>query len=299
VFRQYQPEHEGLSFAKGLSPFSIVCPGHAGIQEIQKQIANAANLESGVSMSLADASTLRVNHVGFPSTPNMAVEKLYGWSIVLDVFHGHNHAVCASVRHAVLAIGPDLQRTCDMMGDMVTGMDLICRVMFDMQQEYFGWVRQVAAGHPATVPTFVRLIELVASFRASTLSPLPGHWYTMATCPKPGSVARASVPATAPDAVRAAANAVAVVNTHPDRALVQRFKDSGHRNISGMIGDRTVAFPKHNGKDVCLAWALKGSCMSNCKRATNHAKYGTATNRALHALLTQCELAFHIYASLV
>ena len=71
-----------------------------------------------------------------------------------------------------------------------------------------------------------------------------------------------------------------MTNTHADCALVRRFGDSGHATISAMIGGRTVDYPKHSGKAVCMAWALKGACNSNCKRADQHVRYSVGTNRA-------------------
>ena len=34
VFRSYQPAPTGLEFGRGLSPFAVVCQGHAGVKEV-------------------------------------------------------------------------------------------------------------------------------------------------------------------------------------------------------------------------------------------------------------------------
>ena len=50
------------------------------------------------------------------------------------------------------------------MGDTpAAGMELICRVMYDMQQDYFQWVSLMAQGYPTAVPNYSRTVMLVQS----------------------------------------------------------------------------------------------------------------------------------------
>ena len=86
------------------------------------------------------------NDVRFPSKVYVAVKKLYGWSIVIDVFHGPLHPISLAVRQAVLCICPQLQRMADNAGDEGGGLETICRVMFDMQQDYFAWLGRASPG---------------------------------------------------------------------------------------------------------------------------------------------------------
>lgn len=67
-----------------------------------------------------------------------------------------------------------------------------------------------------------------------------------------------------------------------------RYQDSGYDSISAMMKDKNCEIPKYANKNVCLVWALKGKCHSGCKRATNHKSYPSATNKAIHKLLTDC-----------
>ena len=88
-------------------------------------------------MSLADVQTLLSDEVRFPTQPFVAVVKLYGWSVVIDVFHGPNHPIAVSVREAVQTLGPQLQRLHAHSGDTpAVGMQLLCRVLYDMQQDF-------------------------------------------------------------------------------------------------------------------------------------------------------------------
>jgi hypothetical protein len=168
------------------------------------------------------------------------------------------------------------------------GMDLVCRVLFDMQQDYLFYVSRVAAGLPATVPDYSKLVGLVQSERAQSLSPLPDHWYSLATCPQPHGRANRTAAPGAAATPRAAGSAVRAVNLNVDHRLQDRFKQSGHPSITALLGGKTVDVPNHGGKPICLAWALKGQCSTNCKRAGQHVNYGRAINQQLHGILDDC-----------
>lgn len=290
VFRSYQPGGTGLEFGQGLTPFAIVLPGHEGAKIVEDKIRNAQLIEGGTSVSLADATSLVSEDVRFPTKVHVAVEKLYGWSIVLDVFHGPLHPISIAIRMAVASICPQLQRMSDNVGDDGAGLDIVCRIMYEMQQDYFSWLARVSLG-ATVIPDFSRLIDLVSTSRASSLSALPAHWYNMLSSSLPAATRNPAVPLTAPAAVRESAVAVPVVNTRADARLVQRFTDTGHQTIKAMTGDRQIAIPKHNGKEVCLTWAFKGACQSNCKRKALHVAYNRATISGLHEFMTACGVA--------
>jgi hypothetical protein len=82
-----------------------------------------------------------------------------------------------------------------------------------------------------------------------------------------------------------------VVNAHVDRRLMNRYKDSGHLSITAMVGGCQVEYPKHANKPVCMAWALKGTCATSCKRAAQHVRYGAETVKALHKFMDECGVA--------
>jgi hypothetical protein len=291
VFRNYSPGGDGLVFGKGLSPFAIVCSGHAEFQKLQKSIQQAQTVEAGASVSLADVQTLLSDEVRFPTQPFVAVEKLYGWSVVIDVFHGPNHPIAVSVREAVQTLGPQLQRLHAHSGDTpAVGMELLCRVLYDMQQDYYYYLARVSMG-PAAVPDFSRVVDLARTYRVDGLSILPRSWYSLVGCPNTGPGAAApNAPAAGPVELRTASSAP-VVNPHADRRLMNRFKNCGHSTITAMIGTNSVTYPKHGGASICMAWALKGSCSSGCKRVAQHVRYGPAVTTALNKLLDDCGVA--------
>ena len=49
--------------------------------------------------------------------------------------------------------------------------------------------------------------------------------------------------------------------------------------------------PQHNGKPVCLTWALKGVCSTSCKRKSNHVVYPPGVVNKLHVLMDTCGVA--------
>jgi hypothetical protein len=55
-----------------------------------------------------------------------------------------------------------------------------------------------------------------------------------------------------------------------------------------MIRNHSVTVPKIAGKEICLAWALRGSCSSNCKRKDQHKQYSRDVVSKIHALMDTC-----------
>jgi hypothetical protein len=252
-------------------------------------VQHAQLVEAGASLTLADAAALTADDIRFPTQPFVAVEKLYGWSVVIDLFHGVNHPVAVHTREAVCSIGPLLQRLAGQMGDAPgVGMELICRVLYDMQQDYFQFLALAAAGTAPIVPTYTKVVELVQTYRASSLSPLPAHWYAMVDCPKTGQGGSKATPPTAPASMRNTESSVAVTNAHADSRLLARYRGSGHPSITALIGGRSLDYPKREGTPICMAWALKGACSTNCKRAHQHVRYSQAVIQATHKFLDDC-----------
>lgn len=277
------------SLPKVYLPLPSCAGGHAEAANAQRLIEQAQLVEAGATLTLADASTLTSNNSLFPSSPLVAVEKLYGWSIVIDVFHGPTHPMAEAISTTVERLGPLLQRMVLSMADHAMGMDLICRIMFELQQEYFLWVDATASGLAPAIPTFDRLIQLVSSHRASSLAALPHSWYLLPGAPKKEQPPASPAPSQGTHG--SGGSSASVVNAHANEAIKRRFKDSGHSTIGSMMQGHTVDIPKHANKPICLAWALRGSCHSNCKRAAQHVRYGNATITAINAMLDTCGVA--------
>ena len=291
VFRQFQPANDGATFGRGLTPFAILCLGHRESHDALSKIRRAEIAEGGTSVSLEDAASISTSDALFPSDAYVAGEKLMGWSVVADIFFGVNHAVCVNIRTFVNAVAPQLHRLA-LQGSETPGvaMDLVCRVMFEAQQEFFFYVNALANHAPGgaaaapVVPTFAHIINKVTTYRAQSLSPLPSPWYHLVNAPKSAGEGPPEHPSYQRDNIGATSR----FNTHADRGLLDRFRGANHATISGLLEGHDVSIPKHSGKPVCLTWALKGSCSSACRRAANHVRYSRDTVQALHRLLTDC-----------
>ena len=238
-------------------------------------------------MSLEDAGTLVATDVRFPTTAQMGAEKMYGWSINIDLFHGANHDISNSVRTFVIAAGPAFERIQHQAAENpAVGMDLVCRCMYDAQQDYFEYVGKLANGAAPACPTFSRLLSSIMTYRVGNLSTLPAPWYTMTGAPQPRRNALENRPS-----ARSQAGAVATFNAHADDELMRRFRDSEFRTIGSMLTGHEDQIPKHGGQEVCLAWALKGQCSATCRRNRMHVRYPRGVVTKIHDLLTTCGVA--------
>jgi hypothetical protein len=171
-------------------------------------------------------------------------------------------------------------------------MEIVCHLLYEMQQEYFGWANKTSnpGAGPVAVPTFERIVSAMTSYRAESLSPMPHLWYTLASCPRSAPRPGPTAPAAAPAAARTAGS-TPTVNPHADARIKQRFKDSGFNSIKDMINGRPIPYPMVNQKPLCAAWILKGHCTTSCKLAAQHVRPTAAANKATHEFLNACGVA--------
>ena len=271
-----------------------MCQGHNETKEIERLTRDASLVESGTSTTLSDARALVSNDVRFPEDAAMAAEKLAGWSIVIDIFHGEMTDIAVNVPSAVREINPALSRTFrEYSTDPHQGMDIICHIMFDMQQSYFDYLNKLTAGIAAPrVPDFQDLISSVSTFRASSLTSLPMPWYLLMGAPL-SSKATPQSPVTK-NTLTQSKGVVPAHNVHADVALVKRFHESSFNTVQAMLAAGQVKdedIPKHAGKPVCLTWELKGACSSGCRCHENHKRYSRTTIQAIHGILDKCGVA--------
>jgi len=286
VFRSFAIAGTGLTFAAGLSPFAIVCEGHAESATVASMTKKAELAEAGTTMTLADASRLVSTDVRFPTSPQVAAEKLYGWSVVIDVFHGVDHDVSKAVRNFVIEVGPALHRAYEQYAATTAlGLDIVNRILYEAQQEYFVYVIDLASGKTPACPTFSAVINAVRSFRFGSLSEYPSSWLSLLPASARGSTTEAR------SSPRHLTGSVATFNSNADQHLLARFEASPHNRVSDMMSGHDVAIPKHGGKDVCLVWALKGQCSTNCSRKDQHVRYSRDTVAKIHTLMDECGVA--------
>jgi len=168
-----------------------------------------------------------------------------------------------------------------------------------MQQDYFAYLRELAvtpATVPVDVPKFEKIVHAVTSHRASCLAEVPHSWYapleSRDKAEKTGTKKKAPADGGGGSSpLRDQSGTSPVTNARADSTLMGRFRDSGHATITSMMAGKGATVPQVNGKDICLSWALKGSCNSNCKRKEQHINYSRAVVQGLHALMDTCGVA--------
>ena len=128
-------------------------------------------------MSLADTMTLLSHNVVLPPGVVEATEKLQAWSLMVDVFHGPNHAISVAIRGLVKSAIPCLNRLHSMYtGEPAQIQDYCCRLLFDAQQDYFHWCTRTANGAAVAVPTFDKITMAISTDRFENLCSVPLTW---------------------------------------------------------------------------------------------------------------------------
>ena len=141
--------------------------------------------------------TLTSQDIRFPTEAHMVVEKLYGWSVAMDIFHRLSTPLACNAQAAMLIIGPCLHQIMTQMADTPSiGMDLMCCIMFKLQQDYFAHLVELAKDCTVDPPTFKGIIKKVTTYRADSLCPLPVQWCALVDAPAPKGRTPCSAPLT-------------------------------------------------------------------------------------------------------
>ena len=256
VFRDRQVAGNGQRFGLGITPFAVFMQGDEEAYLLAQKSKTAALVEAGGAIDLADATELRTSSAKFPRDVASCREKLDGWSILVDVFHGHNSPIATRVRDFVRISGPLMHRVtaCQEGNDSAAQTLLACRLLYEAQQDYYTWLHEQAASDvPVDPPDFRHIKGNLTSYRLDKLSSLPKSWSLHYEDPagKPTPKTRE----------RDNSNQTGTAfNGHADSTLMARFQNSGFPTIQAMREGKDAAIPKHNNKEVCLNWALKGKC---------------------------------------
>ena len=292
VFRSYAPMNNGLNLGLGLTPFAVVCEGHDEVQKLKAMTKSMEAVERGATLTLSDAEILTTSDVRLPTDAFVAGEKLSGWSVIVDVFHGQNAPIANAIRTAVQAVLPYLHRLVSQAAESQTvGMEHVCRVLYEFQQDYFQHLNKLATGTAGGhVPDFSHIVDKVQSFRVSALSTLPSTWYSHLKSVEVRGAPRSASGSTAASTgtTREQSGTGPRTNPNPDQTLLTRYRDSGHSAIRSLLGDHDYTLPKVNGQEVCLSWALKGHCTNSCKRKAMHKAYSRDVIGKIHSLLDTC-----------
>ena len=291
VFRNHLLDSDGLTLGKGLTPFGVVCEHHDEARTYLKQIQQASMSEAGGHLSLGDADALISTNQHLPLDPQEAVDKLVGFSILVDVYFGTDQAISRNLRDFVTsAVAPMTRMQYSVGRDSIILQDYSCRILFEVQQEMFYWIKRVtSAANAAAVaainaPTFERIQQAILTHRLNSLATTPVAWDSH-------KIQRKATPtSTAPKKAPASSNTVEMYS-RADNGLLKRFQASGHSKISDITKGHEDQIPKHGNSDVCLNWALKGKCSSKCARSQAHRDYPKTIVNQLHKFLDLCGVA--------
>jgi hypothetical protein len=190
VWRNIEPMNNGLTLGRELTPFSVVCEGHANAKKLKRDVKKNKIALGSASIYLSNADALTTNDISLPTEPYIAQEKMMGWSILVDCFHRHTTQIAINVRAAVAALLPYVHPLVHQVSaSHSVGMENLCRVMYKLQQDYFAYLHQVAIDAPAiVVPTFLDVVNQVAMGRVARLLSLPHAWYSaFEGCPEANS----------------------------------------------------------------------------------------------------------------
>ena len=123
-------------------------------------------------MTLTDAAKLTTSDVRLPTSPQMCAEKLYGFSCVIDIFHGVGTDIAIAVRACAVALGPLFHIVYQNHGGADSersALDVCWGILFKVQQDYNGWANKKQHGKLCIVPDFTHVLEAARSGRASSI----------------------------------------------------------------------------------------------------------------------------------
>lgn len=167
----------GLQFGSNPSPFGVVCEGHKESNTLNKLIKAAIIAKGLTSLSLADSERLLASaDIRFPTSPQTAAEKLCGWSVLINLFHGTAHATSEAFHNFVIVLEPALHRVFNQCPENPSmAVDLVCRALHKAQQEHFAWATTTANSAAGSGPVLdlSAILAKTLMFRADSLSRMP------------------------------------------------------------------------------------------------------------------------------
>jgi hypothetical protein len=71
VFCNIEPTNNGLTLGWGLTPFAVVCKGHANAEKLKRNVKKNKMVSVGGTLSLSDADALTTNNISLPTEPSL------------------------------------------------------------------------------------------------------------------------------------------------------------------------------------------------------------------------------------
>ena len=299
MFRDYRLVVRGEELTSGFSVFPILCANTTEGKSAHEQ-SNIRNLiEQGSSaMNYQDATQFLVTKKCFPRDEHEGCDKLRGFSLVVDLMLGVNHATAVAFRSMMMKLEVFLTSGLRSQYRESPGkrLALTLRIMLFITYEFQTWVSNRRMGGAAATPT-LEWKELEACCQGRSwerlLPDLPESWLEAVRVQDP-TPAPAPSPAPAPAPTEAAASQ-RVTNHGPNKALQRRFKASEFNNVGPMVkrakeAQPGIAMPTLGGSEACITWMLMGKCWENCKYKSTHVRCTPACAAKVHELMTAADI---------
>jgi hypothetical protein len=126
-------------------------------------------------------------NVHLPTTPYASVEKLLGWSILVDIVLGATHPCYMATHKFAMKAGLLLLKFSNNVKPMKKAMEIILGTLFKAQQEFFCWLSLAKAATTATMqPPLPACGDIIKELRMGTyqIRKMPDTWACYLTCPR-------------------------------------------------------------------------------------------------------------------
>ena len=271
----------------GLSPF-LMCAG------VSTEANTARNNAVVYQMMYSGAAAPAIDQLcplitAAPHMPTSMLSlliSLQGYSVLLDVLLGANHRVSADFGAFLVSWQSLMLDVKGSFGDQIRSwIPRFLRFIQLAMIQYFN--SALTRGAHASLPPLNQLITHVEYRNWQALPPLPSGYVQTPTPPQAGGGAppvRSPAPAPAPPPINPpAAQSTAVTNIRPDEPLIARFE---RRNVTLRVltGHAAAApLPTADGSatQLCLSYALRRACNSNCRRSSTHRTLTTTERSAI------------------
>ena len=186
VFRNHKNYHSGLSFGHSLVPVAVICSNHPDTAAAKKRLQEWVQVEEGLSVSLADAREIAVFDYRLPQNNYQIADKIYGCSILLDIYMGHDHDYARGFHHRAHIIVRAVISLIHYYGNAHDTLIMGLRIIFHLQQHWFHWLRLrriTPVGTNVPVPDFEAMGHQLQSYLLVSLSELPASWKALIKTP--------------------------------------------------------------------------------------------------------------------
>ena len=271
----------------GLSPF-LMTSGLGADAHNQRQNATVYQMmyAGAAAPAIEQVLPLLSSAPAMPASMLAMQISLKNYSVLLDVILGVNHRVSSDFRQFVYSWDRVTLEVEASFGDQIRAwIPRFLRYVQLCMIQYLNLASSVGTGAP--LPPLNQLIHHVQMRNWPALPPLPANYVSDPTptrhaaalsLPAAPSLPAPGTPAGTPAAPPSGTN---VTNVHSDAALVAQFQrnNTGLRNLTTHASARPLPTADGSTTQLCLAFALRGNCSSDCSRSATH-RLLTAPERA-------------------